>query len=257
MERKKAIILDMDETLEHGRPQRRYYVKRRPTMILRPNLEELIEKLQEAKREGIDIILCTTATEKWVERFFKLNPQIKEIFDKILTRNNEEEWLNFSKEEYPVEYNARSQNVNLEYAKPVTTFGYDSVLYIDNNELEGIRLQILFSIAQGKIKKDVTFFSAFGFNAGGISCDEMLEYKKLAKQNEEFSKKLKEYTKAQKSEPGCRMMCLVIDKFINKDFVPGLTLVDEEYSDDYNKFHKKISLLKKELEELSKKYVEK
>ena len=214
--RKKAIILDMDETLEHGIFQSKYDIGNGLKMILRPHLDELITKLHEAKKQGIDIVLCTTATEKWVERFFKLKPEIKELFDKILTRNNEEEWKNFSEEKYPLEYKARNENINLEYLKPVTTFGYDSVLYIDDNKLEGVRLQILFGITHGKLEKDVTYFSGFGFNGGRIACEEMLAYKKLAKQNIEFFEKLEEYIETEKNNPGCIMMCSAIDKFMKK-----------------------------------------
>lgn len=248
MERKKAIIIDMDETLEHGIAQSIYDVGSKLTMVLRPHLDELIIKLNEAKQQGIDIILCTTATEKWVERFLNLKPEFKIIFDKILTRDNENEWRNFSKEKYPVEYQARKENVNLEYGKPVTTFGYDSILYIDDNKMEGVRLQILFGITHGKLNKDVTYFSAFGFNGGRIACDEMLRYNKIAKQNLEFANILREYIEAEKNEQGCNMMCSAIDKFMKKDFAAGLTLVDDEYSEEYNKHQQKILALQKELQ---------
>ena len=250
--RKRAIILDMDETLEHGIPQSKYDAGNKLTMVLRPHLDELITKLKEAKQQGIDIVLCTTATNKWVERFLALKPEFKTIFDKILSRDNEEEWRNFSEEEYPIEYEARSQNVNLEYGKPVTTFGYDSVLYIDDNRLEGVRLQILFGITHGKLNKDVTYFSAFGFNGGRIACDEILAYKELAKQNIEFANILREYIEYERNEQGCNMMCSAIDKFMKKDFAAGLTLLDEEYSEQYNKHQQKIIALQKELQAMSK-----
>ena len=72
MNNKKAIILDMDETLEHGIMQSRYGIGKNLTMILRPNLDELIDKLKEVKKHGIDVILCTTARDSWVERFLYL-----------------------------------------------------------------------------------------------------------------------------------------------------------------------------------------
>ena len=100
----KAIILDMDETLEHGIFQGIYDVGDKYTMILRPNLDLLISKLKEVKKQGVDIILCTTAREEWVQRFFKLKPEFKNLFDKIYTRNNENEWRDFSKEKYQLEY---------------------------------------------------------------------------------------------------------------------------------------------------------
>ena len=53
-------------------------------MILRPNLNILINKLQEVKKQGIDIILFTTARNEWVERFFKLKPEFKLLFNNEL-----------------------------------------------------------------------------------------------------------------------------------------------------------------------------
>lgn len=249
--RKRVIILDMDETLEHGIYQSMYDIKDKLTMILRPNLDELIIKLQEVKKQGVDIILCTTANKLWVERFLTLKPEFRTVFNKILTRDNEEEWRNFSEEKYPVESKAKNENINLEWLKPVTTFGYDSVLYIDDNKMEGVRLQILFGITQGKLEKDVTYFSAFGYNGGRIAWDEILRYKKIANHNLEFSQKLAEYLETERNNPGCQMMCAVIDKFIDKDFVPGLTLVDEEYQEYDENFRQKILRLQNELKQLS------
>ena len=79
---KKAIILDMDETLESGRYRNKYDKNTDIIMILRPNLNILINKLQEVKKQGIDIILFTTARNEWVERFFKLKPEFKLLFNK-------------------------------------------------------------------------------------------------------------------------------------------------------------------------------
>ncbi len=242
-ENKKAIILDMDNTLIDGINK----TDKESIMILRPNLDKLIIKLKEAKKKGIDIILCTTARDLWVNKFFSLKPEFKILFDKLFTRDNEEEWMNYSEEEYPLEYKARSENINIEYLKPVTTFGYNSVLFIDNNRTEGMRLQILFEITENKIESDVTFFSAFGFYEGR-NYKEIMNYKKLASQNTEFLRKLEEYLNTAKNEPGCNMMCSVIDKFINKEFQPGLILVDKEYLEDYKIFSNKISLLKGELD---------
>ena len=251
-ENKKVIVLDMDETLESGIKG----VDNELIMILRPNLDILINKLQEAKEQGIDIILCTTARKTWVARFFELKPEFKTLFDKIFTRDNEEEWLNFSKEKYPLEYEARSKNINLEYMKPITTFGYDSVLFIDDNKIEEIRLKILFELTENKLEKDVTYFSGFRFNGACIKYDKMLRYKKASNQNIDFARILNEYIEIEKDNPGCQFMCSVIDKFINKKFVAGLTLEDENYIEDYNKFNKKITLLKEAIEKISGKLEE-
>ena len=82
--RKKAIVLDMDGTLEHGMFKKTASLDESDLiMILRPYLDNLIIKLQEAKRKGIDIILCTTAHNSWVERFLKLKSEFRNLFDKI------------------------------------------------------------------------------------------------------------------------------------------------------------------------------
>lgn len=108
----------MDETLETGVSSANGEIK----MILRPNLGELIIKLKEVKKQGIDIILCTTAKQQWVNKFLELEPEFNKIFDKIYNRDNENIWKNYSKEKYPLEYEARSKNPNIEYMKPITTF---------------------------------------------------------------------------------------------------------------------------------------
>lgn len=247
----KAIILDMDETLEHGIFQGIYDVGDKYTMILRPNLDLLISKLKEVKKQGVDIILCTTAREEWVQRFFKLKPEFKNLFDKIYTRNNENEWRDFSKEKYQLEYKAKNENINLEYSKPITTFGYNQILFIDNSKIEELRLKILFEITKGKLEKDVTFFSAFGFYGGSSNWKEILKYRELAETNRELYKKLYEYIEIEKNEPCCNMMCSAIEEFVNKKFKAGLTLVDKTYLKEYEIFSKEISVLKEQLKELS------
>ena len=95
MEVKKAIVLDMDNTLECGvrnnSPERNY------TMFLRPGIDEVVEKLKQAKERKIDIILCTTGNNNWVGRFLSLKPEFRELFTKIYSRDNKREWqyINF------------------------------------------------------------------------------------------------------------------------------------------------------------------
>ena len=71
--------------------------------------------------------------------------------------------------------------------KPVTTFGYNSILFIDDNKLESVRLQILFELTENKLEKDVTFFTAFGFNQGN-NYEKILSYKEKANQSEKKKK---------------------------------------------------------------------
>lgn len=251
---KKAIILDMDETLEHGMFKKKYSFNEEDLiMVLRPNLDKLINKLKEVKRQGIDIILCTTARKSWVERFLNLKPEFRDLFDKKYTRDNEKEWREYCKEKYPIEYQAQKENINLEKLKPITTFGYDSVLYIDDNKIDNIRLKMLFEIGEGKLKKDVTHFTAFGFYGGRVEWIDMLVYEKLAKINIEFSRVLQEYLETERNNKGCEMMCLIIDRFVNKEFKIGLNLIDDDYVEENNIFNKNLEKLQERLEELSDK----
>lgn len=254
---KKAIILDLDETLEHGIYQSRYDVGNQMTMVLRPNLDILLKKLYEVKKQDIDIILCTTARNNWVDRFFNLAPEFKNVFDKIYSRDNEDEWRYYNKDIYPLENKAQNENINLETMKPITTIGYDSILFVDDNKIEELRLKMLFEMSKGKLQKDVTFFTGFGFYGGVIEWDKMLMYKKISNKDLKFSKKLNEYLEAERSNPGCNMICSVIDKFIKKDLIYGLNIVDDEYSKEYDVFNNRLKALKLELEELSNKFEEK
>ena len=254
---KKVIILDLDETLEHGIYQSRYDVGNQMTMVLRPNLDILLKKLYEVKKQDIDIILCTTARNNWIDRFFKLAPEFKNVFDKIYSRDNEGEWKYYNKDIYPLENKAQNENINLETMKPITTFGYDSILFVDDNKIEELRLKMLFEMSKGKLQKDVTFFTGFGFYGGVVEWDKMLMYKKISNKDLKFSKKLNEYLEAERSNPGCNMICSVIDKFIKKDLIYGLNIVDDEYSKEYDVFNNRLKALKLELEELSNKFEEK
>ena len=254
---KKAIILDLDETLEHGIYQSKYDVGNQMTMVLRPNLDILLKKLYEVKKQDIDIILCTTARNNWVDRFFNLAPEFKNVFDKIYSRDNEDEWRYYNKDIYPLENKAQNENINLEAMKPITTFGYDSILFVDDNKIEELRLKMLFEMSKGKLQKDVTLFTGFGFYGCVIEWDKMLMYKKISNQDLEFPKKLNEYLEVERSNPVCNMICLVIDKFIKKDLIYGLNIVDDEYSKEYDVFNNRLKTLKLELEELSNKFEEK
>ena len=247
-DKKRAIIFDMDETLEYGIASD---TKDSPTMVLRPNLDKLIAKLKEAKKEGINIVLCTEAQETWVERFLTLKPEFRTLFDKMLTRNNEDDWKYYDEETNPIEYAAKQKDSNLANGKPITTFGYDSILFIDDNKQEANRLKRLFEIAPDRWQKDVTYFSGFKFCEGDIGLLDIFKYKKFASQSPEFSQKLEQYLTVERNNPGCHMMCSAIDAFMRKDFIPGLTLIDEVYSVEYDTFYKQRFSLDDELQDFA------
>ena len=88
-------------------------------------------------------------------------------------------------------------------------------------------------------------------DGGIIEIIDIFRYKKAATQNPEVAQKLKEYLKLEISEPGCRMMCSVIDTFMNKEFIHGLTLADKEYSAEYKVFYEQLHSLSRELDILA------
>lgn len=239
---KKAIILDMDETLERG-----IFDGEEPIMTLRPNLDELIAKLKEAKEQSIDVILCTTGTQQWVDKFLNLKPEFKTVFNKILNRDNQNEWKNYSQEDYPLEYKAEKKDMNIGNGKPVTTFGYDSVLFIDDNPAEASRLRSLFDITEGKLERDVTVFSGYGYWPPDVS--EIFMFVEAGKRDEEVAKMVAEYLQNLRSENGCLIMCSVIDDFMQKEYKPGLSLVDDKYKEDYQEYKKPTDELSTKIEE--------
>ena len=281
--RKKAIIFDMDETLVRGITGENNIM-----MVLRPNIDQLIAKLYEAKQEGIDIILCTTANNLWVERFLNLKPEFKDIFDKIFNYDNENIWRNVNYLKSPVEYGIKT-------SKPVTAFGYDSILFIDDapkvkREIKDIYLsedsfvasellehlcnifpeeadesykdideelyededdyeidilkKMLKTVSEKKDciipseQIDATYFSGFGFGYDMFlyEIESILGAIKDPNLNPEELKKIKQYIEYLNKEPGCQMMCSVIDTFMQKEFMPGLTLPDQMYRKEFEEY---------------------
>ena len=249
--KKRAIVLDMDETLEHGIFKRVITSERGSMMVARPGLDELIKKLQEAKKQGIDVILCTTAKGPWVERFLTLKPELRDVFDKVYTADNREEWDNITEEKYPIEYKARRERTDMKLLKPVTTFGYDSVVFIDDITANKERLQKLYSVAAGKLDKDVTHFTGFSFSAGMGMMDLLDVYRarKAAEMRPNIAELYKRYIECERDNPGCRMMCTVIDKFMAKEFVPGLTFEDENYLPEYEEYYSGLDRMCMELDD--------
>ena len=98
---RKAIVLDMDETLEHGVYGNGYNL----VMILRPYLDQLIKKLQEVKSQGTDIYLFTWGNDIWVNVLLRLKPELEEIFSgNIFSRSNTSEWPEYPSDWVKYEY---------------------------------------------------------------------------------------------------------------------------------------------------------
>lgn len=238
---KEAIVLDLDETLIHS-----YNEDDTSIMIIRPNLDKLEKKLLEVKSLNIDIILCTTSKSEWVNRFFKIKPVFKKIFDKIYSRDNENIWRKFNEIDYPIEYGAKMKNINLEYLKPITTFGYNKILYIDDNKLEEARLKILYEISNNCLNSDVTYFSGFKFYRKNNIWQEIIKFNKKVSDN----KYIEDYLEIEKENPGCEMIIESIEYFMNKSFKSGLTVLDKIFTKEYSRYENKIHEIENKIENI-------
>ena len=280
MEVKKAIVLDMDNTLECGvrnnSPERNY------TMFLRPGIDEVVEKLKQAKERKIDIILCTTGNNKWVERFLSLKPEFRELFTKIYSRDNQREWQEIiSYEEFPIESTFWNPN-----GKPVTTWGYNSVLFIDDapgvkdnlekiyadntGNREGVMKIIqAFSkflpdeICKGRKydkddlakamkylpenilskfpskKIDTTFFNIPFYNIDYNEITGIFDLLNDPNISSETREKIIQKIRHIENDPGCRMICEEVDKFMEKEFAPGLTMAEKNHEQELKSYRAK------------------
>lgn len=280
MEVKKAIVLDMDNTLECGvknnSPERNY------TMFLRPGIDDVVTKLQQAKEKGIDIILCTTGNNNWVGRFLTLKPEFRELFTKIYSRDNQREWQQVNYEEFPIEYTFWNP-----YGKPVTTWGYNSVLYIDDapnvnpymneiyaditgdfegtskmieafseflpdeiyEEIENYDKDDLAKIMKYLPEKvlskfpskqiDTTFFKVPFYNIDKYELTGIFDLLYDSNISLETREKIIQKIRHIENDPGCRMICEEVDKFMEKEFAPGLIMAEKNYEQELKAYSNK------------------
>lgn len=78
-DKKRAIVFDLNKTLI-------YTVGN--TIALRPNLDNLIAKLEEVKQNGIDIFLNTDSSVIWIDKLFTMKPEFKNTFKEISTSDS-------------------------------------------------------------------------------------------------------------------------------------------------------------------------
>lgn len=281
MEVKKAIVLDMDNTLECGvrnnSPERNY------TMFLRPGIDEVVEKLKQAKERKIDIILCTTGNNKWVERFLSLKPEFRELFTKIYSRDNQREWQGIiSYEEFPIESTFWNPN-----GKPVTTWGYNSVLFIDDAPAVKDNLEKIYADNTGNREGVMKIIKAFSKFLPDEICkgrrkfdkDDLAKAMKYLPENilskfpskqidttffeipfynidyseltgifdllndpniiPETREKIIQKIRHIENDPGCRMICEEVDKFMEKEFAPGLTMAEKNHEQELKSYRAK------------------
>lgn len=281
MEVKKAIVLDMDNTLECGvknnSPERNY------TMFLRPGIDEVVTKLHQAKEKGIDIILCTTGNNNWVERFLTLKPEFRELFTKIYSRDNQHEWQRINYEEFPIQ----GLFSNSYGSKPVTTWGYNSVLFVDDaprvsEDLKKIYADItgdfegtskIIEVFSGflpdeiyeeienydkddlaKVMKylpenvlskfpskriDTTFFKIPFYNIDEYELTGIFDLLNDPNIIPETREKIIQKIRHIENDPGCRMICEEVDKFMEKEFTPGLTMAEKNYEQELKSYRNK------------------
>lgn len=258
-------------------------------MFLRPGIDEVVTKLQQAKEKGIDIILCTTGNNNWVERFLTLKPEFRELFTKIYSRDNQREWQNISSyEEFPIESTFWNPN-----GKPVTTWGYNSVLFIDDapavednlkkiyadntGHLEGVwkiieafseflpdeiyeeienydkddLAKVMKYLPENILSKfpskkiDTTFFKIPFYNIDYYKLTGIFDLLNDPNINSETREKIIQLIKHVENDPGCKMICEEVDRFMEKEFTPGLTMTEKDHEQERKSYNDKTRELSK------------
>ena len=125
-------------------------------------------------------------------------------------------------------------------------FGYNKVLYIDDNKLEEARLKILYEITNNCLKTDITYFSGFRFYRKNNIWQEIINYNKKVVDN----KYIQDYLEIENTNPGCEMIIESIEYFMNKNFKIGLTLLDKIFSKEYSIYENKIHEIEKKIDSL-------
>lgn len=213
---RKAIIFDKDETLmttEFGK-------NGGDSVTLRPDIDDLIEKLLEAKKHGVEIVLCTDASEIGVERFFLLKPEFEKVFDRVITR---EDYMDIQAK-FPVdtpEYEALCTGSQ----KTGVLLEYDSVLFIDDQAEHGKGLIYTYNAVQG-LKTDISYFNVGRYELP--DSNSMFRFIEASRIDPNMRELFNEYLKVLRSEKGCKTMCSAIDVFMKKDYEPSLTIIESE-----------------------------
>ena len=111
-DKKRAIVFDLNKTLI-------YTVGN--TIALRPNLDNLITKLEEVKQKGTDVFLNADSSITWINKLFTMKPEFKNIFNEISIKKNIDEKI---------------------------ISNYDSLLYISADLQEKYNLEKLFKLSR-------------------------------------------------------------------------------------------------------------
>lgn len=238
MEHKKVIIFDKDETLlGHFNREDGTYCN-----IVRPGIDKLIDTLKQAKSQGIDIVLYTSAKlseEELIEQFNK--PELTDLFDRIITRDTPVKMPEILQKYMDSDNKGPDIRIleSAKEAKQITTLGYDQILFIDESFGEN-RSAISLEIIE-KQKQDLTCFIPKSFYP---NTDIKSPYIYAAMKDIECEKILHQIILQKDKIYTCDKICEEIKAFSIKNFEPGIvsnldaTYVDiERIKEDINKIN--------------------
>lgn len=242
---KKIIVFDLDETLRELEFDKSW--DNVINVTLRPNIEELLKKLQEVKEQGIDVAIWTTASSASAKKYFIdcLPEQYRGVFDRIISRDNNVVPEKGSKEEKVYENSIGN--------KPVTSLeGYDQILFFDNNKTEIGLLENVFreddseqTLGLQAPNKQV-MFCCYEFNPPEPAY--LYALKKLSEGNTEIAKLTNELLGKVMEEPGCSLMIEKIEEFQKSEFKPGL--VSDVMNETMNAYKLDVDCIDDEIDDL-------
>lgn len=228
----KAIVFDLDETLRSLDTS--LTSSNGVNVILRPKITELLSRLDKERENGVDSIIYTSASMKSVKNNFisKLPEKYRDVFAKIISRENYLEPKQGTRENYLYKLGAN---------KMVTVLDYDEILFFDDNmgeyqflkELYDVNLDCKYPVPN----KNVTLVRLPFYPRGEA---EMYALKETAKELEkkgknDFSANIKKYFELMANEPGCRIMIKMIDEFVSKKHQKCFVYING--TEEFNQFN--------------------
>lgn len=207
-------------------------------MILRPNLDELMNKLSFAKKNGVEVILETKSNmkeskeigqEQLLERFFQLKPEFRTIFDvkdrsKAIDESEQYESklyigseTPFDKEKFFVEGNRHISSPDRSFYENLEARGYSFLG-------EGLE----YSVNEEQLKA-------------------IMECAEISKKHPEILPMLRDFLEQARKDPGCDMMYSAIDSFIEGKYVSENHFKKGKYSEAYSEYKSKLSDLENEM----------
>lgn len=245
----KAIVFDLDETL---RSLDTSIYGEGVSVILRPKITDLLSKLSKEKKKGIDSIIFTSASINSVNKFFieKLPKKYRDVFSKIITRENYLEPEQYTRENYLYKLGAN---------KIVTALNYDEILFFDDNMAEYQFLNELYDEnlnCQFPVPNKSVTLVRLPFLPRRES--EMYALKETAKEVEkkgknEFTLKIKKYFDFVAEEPGCKIMMNMIDEFVSGDNKKGFVYING--TEEFNEYTEKSRQYSRDIENILEKNI--